>query len=92
MGMLASLLFAQKREASAAPPRTYHSNRENSVSSSSHIPSSTGKLVAMYSHNRKTEPRPKKFTGVVFREKGYSPNIENFEIFLKYEQIKPLKG
>ena len=40
---------AQKREASAAPSINYHSNKENSVSISSHIPSNAGKPVALYS-------------------------------------------
>ena len=58
MGMLASPLFAQKREASAAPSRNYHSEREDSVSSSPHIPA-MGKPVAMYSHKRKSSRDPK---------------------------------
>ena len=60
MRMLASLLFAQKGEASAAPAGTFHSNRENSVSRSSHIPV-TGKPVAIYSHKRKSSRGQKSF-------------------------------
>ena len=60
MGMLASPLFTQKRDACAAPAGIYHSSRANSVSRSSHTPV-TGKLVAMYSHKRKSRRDPKKF-------------------------------
>ena len=63
-------LFIQKRQASAAPSTIFHSNRENSVSSSSHIPSSTRKLVAMDSHKRKSSRDPKTLTGVLFQERG----------------------
>ena len=46
-GMLDSPLSTQ-REASAAPSRIYHSNRENSVSSSSHTPvTGNGNLLAI---------------------------------------------
>ena len=45
-------------------------NREDSVSSSSHIPSSTGKLAAMYSHKRKSSLRFKSFTGVFSEREG----------------------
>ena len=51
MGMLASPLCTQKKEASAA--RIDHSNRESSVSRSSHIPV-TEIPVAMYLHKRKS--------------------------------------
>ena len=44
----------QEREASANPSRIYHSDRETSVSSSSLFRASTGKLVAMFSHKRKS--------------------------------------
>ena len=47
LGMLASPLLTQKREASAAQPRIYHSDRDTYVSSSSHVPTRTGRPVAM---------------------------------------------
>ena len=54
MGMLASPLHAQEREASADPSRIYHCDRENSVQGSSLSRSSTGKPVAVFSHNWKS--------------------------------------
>ena len=54
LGMLASPLCTQKREASAAPSRVYHSNTENSVSGSSHFATSTGKPVAC-THTRESQ-------------------------------------
>ena len=44
----------QEREASADRSRVYHSFRENSVLSSSHIRDSAGKPAAMFSHERKS--------------------------------------
>ena len=54
LGMLASLLLTQQRQAGAAPSRTCHTNRENSVSSSSHFQTSTGRPVAKYPHKRES--------------------------------------
>ena len=91
MWMLASPLFTQKREASAAPARIYQSDRENSVSRSSHSPV-TGKLAAMYSHKRKSSRDPQSSQeSYSERERGHSPSIEKFGIFLTSEQIKPPK-
>ena len=53
IGRPPSPLLMQKREASAFPARMYHSDRERSVSRSSHIPS-TKKPVATHSHKRKS--------------------------------------
>ena len=47
----------REREASAASARSDHFSRENSVSSSSHIPV-TGKPAAMYSHKRQSSRDP----------------------------------
>ena len=58
MGMLASPVLMQKREASAALARKYHSDGESSMSSSSHL-RSAGRLVAMYSHKRKSRRDPR---------------------------------
>ena len=51
-GMLASPLLTRvtRRETSAAPSRIYNSNRENSESRSSRVPTSTERPVAMHSH------------------------------------------
>ena len=92
LGMLAPPLFTRERQAGAAPSRIYHSNREKSVSSLSHILSSTGKLVAMYSHKRKSIRDPKRSQELHSereRENGFSPNMVKFAIFMKYEQIMP---
>ena len=52
--LLASSLYLQEREASADRSQVYHSVRENLVSSSSQVPKSTGKPVAMFSSKRKS--------------------------------------
>ena len=52
--LLASPLYLQEREASADRSQVYHSARENLVSSSSKIPKSTGKPVALFSSKRKS--------------------------------------
>ena len=57
MGLLVSPLYTQKREASADPPRIFHSNKENSVSSPSHIRASTGKPATVYSHKKVEQKR-----------------------------------
>ena len=51
MGMLASPALTQERN--AAPFRIYHSNIENVVSRSSHVPTRTERAEAMYSDKRK---------------------------------------
>ena len=81
--MLAPPLFTQEREGSAAPSRIYHSNRENSASSSSHIPSSTGKLVAMYSHKRKSSRDSKK------GHRSFIPR-ERERIFAEHGEVRDL--
>ena len=43
-----------RREASADRSRVYHSNRENSVSSSSHFRARVGRPAAVFSHKRKS--------------------------------------
>ena len=58
VGMLASPLFTQKREASAAPSRIYHSSRENSVSYLSHPLFLQGNLLRCI-HKRKWSRDPK---------------------------------
>ena len=51
--LLASPLYVQEQEASAEHSQVFHSERENLMSSSSHDPIGTGKLVALFSsHNR----------------------------------------
>ena len=52
--MLASPLYAQERESSADRSRVYHSFRENSVSSSSHLREGAVKAAAAFSHKRKS--------------------------------------
>ena len=52
--MLASPLYLQEREASADPPRVYHSCRENSVSSSSRFRPSAERPAAVFSHRRQS--------------------------------------
>ena len=74
MGMLASPLFTQKREASATPSKNYQPKLRRC--------------------NRTKESRAEIHEvcrSLVPREKGYSPAIEKFKIFLNYEQIKPPK-
>ena len=62
MGTLASLILMQKREASAALARIYHSAGESSLSGPSHI-RSAGRPVAMHLHKKEIEQRPKMRTG-----------------------------
>ena len=89
--MLVSPLFRQKREASAAPARIYHSDRENSMSRSSHVPV-TEKPVAIYLHDRKASRDPTILQeSYSAREKEFLPSIEKFGITLIYEQIKQPK-
>ena len=85
MGMLASPLFTQKREASAATSRINHSNKEISVSSVSHRETCCDVLT-----QEKVVPRSKEFTGVVFRERTFTEHREVRD-FLNFEQVKPLK-
>ena len=47
--LLPSPLYLQEREANAERSQVYHSQRENLMSSSSQDPTSTGKLVALFS-------------------------------------------
>ena len=69
-------VYTGEGQAGAAPSRIYHSNREKSVSSSSHILSSTGEFVAMYSHKRKSSRESKRSKELHSeRENGFSPNI-----------------
>ena len=93
MGMLASPQFTQKREASAASSITYHSNKENSVSSLSHPLSSTVKLVAMLVHERKSSRDPKSLQESYSEREGVftEPRELRDFFFSKFEQIKPLK-
>ena len=58
MGILASPLLPQKREACAAPARIYHSIRNSSMSGSYRI-TSAGRPVAMYSHTQKSSRDPR---------------------------------
>ena len=51
--LLASPLYLQEREASADRSQVYHPARENLVSSSSQVPKSTWKPVALFSSKRK---------------------------------------
>ena len=65
-----SLLFTQKREMQVQAHHQELITSDNNfcvkfITSSS----STGKLVAMYSHKRKSSRDPKKLTGVVFLER-----------------------
>ena len=57
MGMWASPLFTQKREASAALAFIYHSHGVSSMCGSSRMPIAE-RLVAMYSHKRKSSRDP----------------------------------
>ena len=50
--LLASPLYLQERGASPERSQVYHSERENLMSSSSQDPTSTGKLVAVFSSQR----------------------------------------
>ena len=70
VGMLASLLYIQEREreASADLFRVYHSNRENSASSSSFFRSSAGKLAPKFSHKRKSSTELHSDTRGIFGE------------------------
>ena len=52
--MLASPLYQQERESSADQPLVYHSDRQNSVSSSSRFRASAGRPAALFSHKRKS--------------------------------------
>ena len=74
-------VHAGERQASSAPSRIYHSNREPSVSSSSHIPPSTGKLVAMYSHKRKSSRESKR---------SQEPHSEGERIFAEHREVRDL--
>ena len=57
------------REAGAAPSRIYHLNRNNSVSSSSHIPSSTGNFWRC-THTRENQVEIQKvYRSLIAREK-----------------------
>ena len=85
LGMLAPPLFTRERQAGAAPSRIYHSNREKSVSSLSHILSSTGKLVAMYSHQRKSIRDPKKS-----QEPHSERERERERIFAEHGEVRDL--
>ena len=78
VGMLASPPFTQKREASAAPSRIYHSNRENYVSSSS---TSTRKPVAMYSHTRESNVEIQMFCRSLLQREKERIFTEHREIF-----------
>ena len=85
VGMLASPLYTQEREASADPSRAYHSNRENSVSNSSFFDKSAGKPAPEFSHKRKSITELHSDTGGVFGERQQVKSSWN------YEQIKPLE-
>ena len=76
IGMLASPLFTRRREACAAPSRTYHSNRENAVSSTTHTHCTRESRAEIQKVHRRLIPI----------EKEYSPSTEKFGIFLNYEQ------
>ena len=52
----ASPLYSQEREASADRSQVCHPVREKSVSSSSQVPKSLGKPVALFSSKRKASP------------------------------------
>ena len=60
------------------PSRIDHSNRENSVSSSSYVPA-TGKPVAMYSHRRKSSRDPKSLQ---------EPHSERGRIFAEHREVR----
>ena len=45
-----------RRETSATPFKFYHSNRESSETRPSHVRTSTGKTVAMFSNKRESSP------------------------------------
>ena len=71
---------------SAAPSRIHPSNRENSVWSSSHIPTSTRRPVAMYPHKRKSSRDPN-LLQVSFseREQRSLLSFENLSIILELQ-------
>ena len=83
LGMLAPPLFTREREAGAAPSRIYHSNRGKAVSSLSHIPSNTSKLVAMFSHKRKSSRDSKK------GHRSFIPR-ERKRIFAEHREVRGL--
>ena len=68
MGMLASPLLMQKREASAAPARTYDSTGESSMSSSSSL-SKRRETCRDVLTQTEIEQRPKKRAGDTFRNR-----------------------
>ena len=68
------------------PLQEFYSNREDSVSISSHT------LAAMNSHKRILSRDPRSILEThSAREKGHSPRIEKCAIFLNYEQMKQPK-
>ena len=68
--LLASPRYLQEQGASAARSQVYHSERENLMSSSSQDPTSTGRLVAVFS----SQNRLKKETAASL--KGTLQNLE----------------
>ena len=52
--LLASQLYLQEREANAGRSQVYHSERENLMSISSQDPTSTGRLVALFSSKKES--------------------------------------
>ena len=69
VGLLASPLYTQEREASADPSRIYHSNGENSVSSSSFFRQNVGNPARGCSHKKKSGTELHSDTRRVFGER-----------------------
>ena len=88
LGMLAS--NTEERDSSAAPFRIYHSNRENSESRSSHVPTSTGRPVTIYSPKNKSSRDSNVLQESSSEKQRVSLlSIEKSAMSLKCEQIMP---